>query len=125
MYGAPDNVFELAPFALVAVAGWRFKRETLKHIGIIGGFYWASHIILDLDGVRMLWPLSGQVFVWRMDVSIGALLMVPTGLPTMYAIMSMSFYALLVYVVAFMISIPNVRRTYRGLWSGKDPEERN
>ena len=36
---------------------------------------------------------------------------VPTGLPTMYAIMSMSVYALLVYVVAFMISLldPQIR----------------
>jgi hypothetical protein len=116
------NVFELVPFALIAGYGWWRKRETLKHIGIIGGFYWASHIILDLDGVRMLWPISNQIFVWNMNVPMGAMIMVPTGIPTMLAITSMSFYALLVYVVAFVISVPNVRRTYRNLWAGRDRE---
>jgi transposase InsO family protein len=77
------NVFELIPFAIIAAYGlWR-KKDTVKHIGIIGGFYWASHIILDLDGVRMRWSLSSQIFVWRMDVSMATILMVPTGLPTM------------------------------------------
>ena len=113
------NYFDAIPFVLIAIYGWRAKKALLKNIGIIATFYWVSHIILDFDGVKMFWPLSSQIFVWKMDVPMGSLIMVPTGLPLMLAITSMAFYSLLVFALAFLISIPNVRKTYSELWTKK------
>jgi hypothetical protein len=52
------NVFCLIPLVLIALYGIKSGNNTLTHIGTIATFYWATHILLDLDGVRVLWPMS-------------------------------------------------------------------
>jgi hypothetical protein len=108
------NVFCLIPLVLIALYGIKSRNNTLTHIGTIATFYWATHILLDLDGVRALWPLSGNVFALNVDfIPIGNL---------WYATSRMSVEYLLVFLLGLLVSIPNVSRNYF-MFSKRDAEK--
>lgn len=98
------NVFCLIPLGLIALYGIKKKNSTLMHIGTIATFYWATHILLDLDGVRALWPISGNVFALNANIIVTDKLW--------YATSQMSVEYLLVLLLGLLISIPNVSRNY-------------
>jgi hypothetical protein len=76
----------------------------------------ASHLCVFLCGEEGQPATSGD------NLAESPMAPMLTKLRKVYAITQMSFYALLVYIVAFMISIPNVRRTYCRLWSSGEYE---
>jgi len=98
------NVFCLIPLILIALYSIKNKNNTMKHFGILATFFWSSHILLDLDGVQALWPLSGNRFILNANlIPIGNLLSATNQVSMEY---------LLVFLLGLLISIPNVRRNH-------------
>ncbi len=98
------NVFCLIPLVLIALYGIKSRNNNLTQIGTISTFYWASHILLDLDGVRLLWPLSGNVFTLHANL-------IPVG-NLWYATSLTSVEYSLVLLLGVLVSIPNIRMNY-------------